>query len=566
MPIPITEKLLIKLAGKASFRRGKNYYEEGAVLEWTKKGKVITARVEGSRVYHVRLEITDRMLDGSCDCPASDNFDFCKHCVSVALAYEHQLNKMEALSQGSSRDQIQAYLLTLDKTALEKQLLDIITEDSHLERKWLLKSKIGLGRLDSRELKKTITKALPYQQLWGYRQVNTYFGQADSLLDEVIEHINKLDSAEALKLLDYAYQRLNKALDHIDDSGGARYYIESLLHESVVSHFKRVSWSDKKKADYLLNKMLKSYSVYPSIPEDFIEANSTITDLLIDAAGRLWESWPPLDENNKMDKYDYWPVKHLLLEHAEKQNDLEKQIAIRAKVADGYLDFMRLCELNREHGDIAQAYAWLDRAEKVKQFSHGVGLDSLRVSLLKIEGKYKAAQTLQWRIFIKTQDHADYQQLREIYQHLKIPVQECYQQSEAFLIDQLNRETSKYSMLPSNAAINFYMSENQMDKAIVIAQKYKTHGSQLIDLAKNIISKHPAVAFEFYQRVILKTVEPADKRAYEYAISLLKQLQSSLDQLSDGKWQTEFDRIVELVRTQQKRKPSLMKMLDKNFS
>ena len=489
MPIPITDELLIKLAGKASFGRGKRYFEAGAVIEWTKKGNLITASVEGSRVYRVRLQLTDRMLDGSCDCPASENFDFCKHCVSVALAYAQQINEMDVLSQGSSREQILAYLLTLDKTALEKHLLDIITEDRHLERKWLLKSKAGMGRLDSRELKKTITKALPYKHLWGYRQVNAYFGRADSLLDEAIEHINKLDSAEALKLLDYAYQRLNKALDHIDDSGGARFYIESFLHNSVVAHFKRVSWSDKKKADYLLKQMLKSYSVYPSIPEDFIEANSTISDLLIDVARHLWEGWPPLNKKSKMTRYDYWPVEHLLLEQAENENDMDAQIAIRTKVADSYLDFMRLCELNRDHGNIEQAYAWLDRAEKVKQFASDVSLNRLRVSLLKIEKRYEAAQTLQWRIFTKTNHHTDYQELREIYQHLKIPVQECYEKSEAYLKSRLTRESSMYSILRSSALINFYMSENQIDKAIMIAQQNKTHSSQLIDLAENIIRR-----------------------------------------------------------------------------
>lgn len=566
MPIPITENLLIKLAGKASFQRGRNYFSAGAVTELTKKGKVITASVQGTRLYNVRLEITDRMLDGSCDCPASDNFDFCKHCVSVALAYAQQSNEIETLSQGTCRDQIQAYLLTLDKTVLEKHLLNIITEDSSLERKWLLKSKAGLGRLDSRELRKSITKALPYQQLWGYRQANAYFGRAESLLEEAIEHIDRLEPDQALKLIDYAYERLNKALEHIDDSGGARFFIKSLLHKSVVSHFKRVSWSDKKKAEFLLKKMIKSYLVYPKIPGDFIEADSNINDLLIEAARRLWDSWPPVGKNSKMDKYDYWPVKHLLLEQAEQEKDLEMQIAIRTKVADDYLDFIRLCELCRDHGDIVQAYDWLERAEKADQYSNHVNIGKLRVSLLKLEDSWETARALQWSIFTKTHDYADYQQLKAIYQHLDIPVEDCYQESEANLKSQLNQPKSVFGRLPSAALIDFYLNEDQIDKAIHIAQQYETNDHQLLKLAENIFTEKPATAFEFYQRVILETVEPADKNAYEYAVSLLKQLQSSVHQLQDSKWVTEFDRVVDLVRTRQKRKPSLMKLLDKNFS
>ena len=83
--LPISNDLLIRLAGKPAFNRGMDYYTGGHVLGFKQKGNMNTADVEGTEIYRVTLKWTSRQLDGTCDCPASDGFDFCKHCVAVTL-------------------------------------------------------------------------------------------------------------------------------------------------------------------------------------------------------------------------------------------------------------------------------------------------------------------------------------------------------------------------------------------------------------------------------------------------------------------------------------------------
>ncbi len=99
----ISHDHLIKLAGKAAFNRGMNYFKAGNVLSIKQKANRISADVDGTEIYRVTLRWTHNQFDGACDCPASEGFDFCKHCVAVALILqqtqlEHTIRLIELMA------------------------------------------------------------------------------------------------------------------------------------------------------------------------------------------------------------------------------------------------------------------------------------------------------------------------------------------------------------------------------------------------------------------------------------------------------------------------------------
>ena len=114
----ISNDYLIRLAGKPAFNRGLDYFKGGHVLEFKQKGSQVTAEVEGSEIYLVRLKWTNNQLDGACNCPASEGFDFCKHCVAVALSLRETQAEQDELAQGGAENRIKAYLLKHDKHKL----------------------------------------------------------------------------------------------------------------------------------------------------------------------------------------------------------------------------------------------------------------------------------------------------------------------------------------------------------------------------------------------------------------------------------------------------------------
>lgn len=77
---------LRELADGKSYARGERYHQEGRVSDLVRDGKTITATVNGSAPYAVRLWVTGDRIAYTCNCPVGEEGRFCKHCVAVALS------------------------------------------------------------------------------------------------------------------------------------------------------------------------------------------------------------------------------------------------------------------------------------------------------------------------------------------------------------------------------------------------------------------------------------------------------------------------------------------------
>ena len=147
------------LAGAGPYARGANYFDEGRVANLVSQRNRITAIVEGTHAYRVELRHTTRLLEGSCNCPASEGFEFCKHCVAVALAFQANNRELAALSEGPPEDRIQAFLTAQPHNALVEILMDALPKSPELRDRLLLQSDVMTGKIDARYLKKQITAA-----------------------------------------------------------------------------------------------------------------------------------------------------------------------------------------------------------------------------------------------------------------------------------------------------------------------------------------------------------------------------------------------------------------------
>ncbi len=162
MPVEITTALIKRIAGKTTYDRGKDYYQDQLVDDFQNINGKITADVQGTELYQVHLNLTGNHLDGYCDCPASEGIDFCKHCVAVGLYQLKEHQQIEQLQTGNSdQNKIKAYLLQQPKEKLTDQLLEFITSDRSLLNSYLLKIATTGGNIDYKALKKRITSVTP---------------------------------------------------------------------------------------------------------------------------------------------------------------------------------------------------------------------------------------------------------------------------------------------------------------------------------------------------------------------------------------------------------------------
>ena len=568
--IEITDNFLQRLAGEPTFRRGLDYFRHGHVESLSVSNSRVTATVVGTHAYTVVLKHTAKSLDGVCNCPASDGMDFCKHCVAVALAYVQQQADITQLSGGGKDDQLKAYLLQLDKTQLLAQLTEIINSDNHLKKIWLQKAELALGKKDGKTLKKLITQALPYRSLWGHREAMHYFVQAESLLQPVIEQCQQMDAEQSFILQQYAYQRLNKALERIDDSGGARFGLESILGKALVADFSRLPWTPSQKADWLLEQTDHNLDVFPAVPEAFL-ANNVLPEVAKIYYQQLqvrWEALPPLSPNAADEKHSkYYQLLHHLLHHASESKDLARIIALKGKVAIHADAYLELIVLNVERNDFSAAEFWLAKIKReTKRDTNKVLPLQAEIILLQAQQRYTEALTLQWKKFYLTRQCSDYLETQRLTERVGGSVQGGYQQAEEYLIQYMKQNQPRFPWdLPSYELMEFYFHHQQFEKALQIAQGHKVNQDQLYALAQNIVQSHTEEAVQIYRSMVIELVNTTDNKAYRKAATMLVQLKTELDKLSDARWQSMFQKLLTEIRNSLKRKRNFIIELDKAF-
>jgi len=219
----ISHELLIKTAGQVRFDQAFTTFNQksdsntrNAITDFHYKNKQASANVDRHKVsihYHTET------IEGACDCPDSDGFDFCQHCVRLTLHANKNAQQINALSKGPDKSKILAYLLAQDKQTLAKQCLELIEKDTDQFKRFVLKAFLDNESIDYSQLKTQITELTRKpENLFSQRQVKLFFSKIDLFLEE-LQSSNYLNTSEKMiKLIEYTFQRVNLLLDTIDDS------------------------------------------------------------------------------------------------------------------------------------------------------------------------------------------------------------------------------------------------------------------------------------------------------------------------------------------------------------
>lgn len=141
----LDRRALRRLAGSPSFERGQDYFSNGQVRSIVEHEGTISAKVQGTQPYRIKLWMKSGELEYSCTCPVGGDGAFCKHCVAAGLAWLEQGAAEKA--QGKKRsnpaatmDDVRAYLAAQDKTVLVDMLMELAIDDDRLRQRLLMKS------------------------------------------------------------------------------------------------------------------------------------------------------------------------------------------------------------------------------------------------------------------------------------------------------------------------------------------------------------------------------------------------------------------------------------------
>lgn len=532
----LSESTIRDLAGKAAYQRGLNYYNEGRVDELSISGTRITANVNGTHGYRVTLNHTIKIFDGSCNCPASDHFDFCKHCVAAALSYYYQTQTILELTESSTaNDRVLPFLQTLTKPQLAEELHNLIQRDAELYDEWLFRAEMASGGLSAADLRKRITKAIPYKPsgLWRYRDVADYFDKCERVLAVLEAPVLSMDGPRVTKLATYAIQRLQKTLESIDDSGGFRLPVELRLQHWFATALEASDWDDDQKGGLVTSMILDAKFDYDllGLPEGVAnQLGAADLEYVYESLIKKWQSFkPPSNTSADHDRHRYFRIETLLLARAQAQGNVDFELEILATAAVDVRQSLKLVDRCIELDRLQEAEKWLDYANKVETLTphHQIQIENVQISLWLAQGDYQAALSIQWGRYAEDENPRSLRAVLKTAAYLDEREQwltKAVSQLMARISPQL--KTQKNQQRVENL-VAIYLDEDQISEAIALASQYPLHPSTLMGIV-NATSELSKPTFKLIERAANYLVGLGNNEVYERAIEFLKRQPAKL--------------------------------------
>lgn len=223
----LTLKNFEKQVGETMLKRGKKYYDDGAVsdIEETEKNEW-AVKVEGSETYlvEVTLKNTNTISDYFCDCPYDG--DTCKHAVAAFFALRDALDKRKKDKPGTSPKNV--FEKVVQKISL-KEYQDFILQYASKNKDFKTQFELWFADKDDRidvgkkyaDLLKKIIKSHTDRGFVDYQSSKSLSREVGKLLDMGYDFVKKRNYTDAFTLAKPVLQELMEVITNTDDSSGS---------------------------------------------------------------------------------------------------------------------------------------------------------------------------------------------------------------------------------------------------------------------------------------------------------------------------------------------------------
>lgn len=563
-----------------SFRRGEDYYLQGAVLSVTRRGGALQAEVAGSDFapYNVRVYFDEAgVADATCSCPYEWG-GWCKHIVAVLLAHTREPEEVKELPA------LEETLSELDRDRLKELLLKLAERDPSLAG--VIESELSLSA--SHEARPVNTETIRRRIRAGVRDMD--YGHYDDYWSP------SGDLDEARRVLDGAWDFIRA-----DDGRNALAVLEAITEEYLEAR-KTLDW-----------EMIGDYG--GELMEFFEEVGAALTEALLivdDLAPREREDWwakldvwlGELGDYVAGDAFDaafraveqgwFYPPLVRVLEGELPDDEFFEELlddtltVARLNVLERrgrHEEYLRLSEAADETTDHAVMLARLDRTEEAVEYGlqrlvtpeealtvaetlreegdpesalqvgeRGLSLegrkDRLAVWVRDLaEGLGRRDLALQAAVaaFRANQDLSSYRRTQEL-------AGGCWPEYREQLLDHLRRNASYYPSGP----VDVFLHENLIGDAISAVDRSPVE-ALVARVADAAIESYPDWVVETCRKKAEEIMDGGRSKYYDDAISWLEKARAAY--LSSGREEEWLDYVDQLIEHHQ-RKYKLRPMLE----
>jgi uncharacterized Zn finger protein len=512
-------------AGERTFARGEAYHRDDRVEILVLEPQRVLAQVAGSEDYRTTLTGRGKALGGDCDCPAFAEMGFCKHMVAVALAANAAAEDGREGEGVATLARMRRHLKSRGVDALVQLVLELAEQDRNLFRRLELASATAEadgGALESR-LRKAIDEATRTR---GYVEYHAAAGWAEgvaTVLDALAERTSGPQAARALALAEHAIERIEAAIETIDDSDG---HCGGLLESAREVHLAAARAAKPDPVtfarDLFAREMADDYDVFSG-------SSRAYADVLgapgLDEYRRLAaEAWAKLPARvggrgvaNGSD--DYRQLRDILDGFAERDGDVAARIALRAKDLSSTWAYFQLAEFCLSQGREDEALRWAEDGLFVFADERpDERLTFLAVELLAKAGRKAEAEAHLWRAFDKAPNFELYARLS------KLAGAAARQRAIEHLRARAAKGERTRWQYPADLLIQVLTHEKMFDAAWAAVA---THGASIgarEALARASEATHAREALDVYAERVEALASGGGNSAYDEAAALIARM------------------------------------------
>jgi len=522
------------LAGDKVFARGEAYHRGGQVQILTIEPKRVLAQVAGTEDYRTEPTGSGRNIGGHCSCPAFRDWGVCKHMVAVVLA-ANALGPDAEMEGAGVLSRIRDHLKQKSVDALVGMIMELAERDPALLRRLDVAAAVvhaDDGTLRTR-LRKVIDAATRTPDYLEYGEVQDWASNVEASLDAIGDLAPGPRAGLALELAEYAIDRIERAIDSIDDSEGG---CSELLHHARDIHLAAAESVRPDPVQLARDLFAREVDGHYGT---FGDAAQFYADVLGEPglaeynrlAVKAWEKLPKRSGRGRgHDEFSagYERLKGILDFFAERAGDVDTRIALRAHDLSSAWRYLQLAQFCQSQGRVDDA---LRRAEEgLWVFEDGQPderLVSFTVELLSKAGWNADAEALMWRAFEKAPGLELYKRLR------KLGGKTALERIIGILETRSAGKKRAGWYTAADLFVSILIEEDMFNAAWAVTRKDEVSFGARIALADASKTRHPREALEVYAERVNQFVNTGGNHAYGEAAKLIARmaaLQSAAEQ------------------------------------
>lgn len=573
----LSRRFLRSAAGGAAFGRGEAYFLGGRVGALAEHEGTVSAKVEGTRSYRVRLCPEQDEVRFSCTCPVGRDGDFCKHCVALGLAWldtaEPKRRRAEKPPRTSTTiADVRTWLAGQDTDTLVDMIIAQTDQDDRLRRRlWRTVARAQDRALDLDSYRRALDAAVDIEGFVDYYHPYDYSAGIDEAINEIEELLGAGHAAEVVELAEYALEAVEEVVGQVDDSDGILGGILESLQDLHLAACRKARPDPEALATRLFQWELRTEW------DTFYGAAKTYQSILgkkglavyRKLAEERWEKVRPLGPGDKDgERYGKrFRITRIMGTLAEMSEDVEALVEVKERTLSSAYDFYQIAETYKQARKYDQALEWAERGVAAFPERTDSRLRELLATEYHRRKRHEEAMEVIWLEF------ADWPGL-ERYVSLKRHAEKAgsWDKWRARALDLLapsaagaerggpGEQTARFRRADSSYLVQILLWEGDEEAAWQAAREGGCREGLWMELADRRAREHPEDAVPIYQRQIPPTLNQKDNAAYKEAVDLLKKVQKAMIRLEQ---RAEFGRYLESVRAEHRRKRNFMKLLDR---